>query len=60
MSTAHIPEIWEWAEYYCPWCYVGAVRLHGIMPDYKDRVRMRIRPSGSFSIRMMIATVPTS
>ena len=44
MSTAHLPEIWEWAEYYCPWCYVGAVRLREVMPEYKDRVRMRIRP----------------
>ena len=44
MADALQPEIWEWAEYYCPWCYVGAVRLHAIMPEFQGRVRMRIRP----------------
>ncbi len=35
-----IPEIWEWAEYYCPWCYVAAVRLHKIAPEYEGRARL--------------------
>jgi predicted DsbA family dithiol-disulfide isomerase len=38
-----IPELWEWAEYYCPWCYVAAVRLHKIMPEYQGRVKLRQR-----------------
>ena len=40
MSQNTIPEIWEWAEYYCPWCYVAAVRLHKIAPEYEGRVRL--------------------
>ena len=40
----NLPEIWEWAEYYCPWCYVGAVRLNAVMPGFRDRVKLRIRP----------------
>ena len=43
MSGPALPEIWEWAEYYCPWCYIGGVRLHAIRPEYRGTVRMRIR-----------------
>jgi predicted DsbA family dithiol-disulfide isomerase len=43
MST-EMPELWEWAEYYCPWCYISAVRLHKVRPEYEGRVRLRIRP----------------
>ena len=43
MEHGNIPELWEWAEYYCPWCYVAAVRLHKIMPEYQERVRLRQR-----------------
>ena len=43
MGNGNSPEIWEWAEYYCPWCYVAAVRLHKIMPEYQGRVKLRQR-----------------
>lgn len=43
MENGNIPEVWEWAEYYCPWCYVAAVRLHKIMPEYQGRVKLRQR-----------------
>jgi predicted DsbA family dithiol-disulfide isomerase len=43
MSGTALPEIWEWTEYYCPWSYIGAVRLHHVMPEFRDRVRRRIR-----------------
>lgn len=43
MTDTSIPELWEWAEYYCPWCYVAAVRLHKIRPEYEGRVRLRNR-----------------
>ena len=43
LSNTRIPELWEWAEYYCPWCYVAAVRLHKIMPEYQGRVKLRQR-----------------
>lgn len=43
MDHVHIPELWEWAEYYCPWCYVAAVRLHKILPEYEGRVKLRQR-----------------
>ncbi len=36
----NIPELWEWAEYYCPWCYVAAVRLQKIAPEFEGRVRL--------------------
>jgi hypothetical protein len=29
-SDRPIPELWTWAEYYCPLCYVAAVRLHRV------------------------------
>jgi predicted DsbA family dithiol-disulfide isomerase len=44
MTQNEIPELWEWAEYYCPWCYIAAVRLHTIMPEYQGRVKLRLRP----------------
>jgi predicted DsbA family dithiol-disulfide isomerase len=40
---SRIPEVWEWAEYYCPWCYIGAVRLHAVMPEFAGRVALRTR-----------------
>lgn len=43
MTDANLPEIWEWAEYYCPWCYVTAVRLNASLPRYQGRVRLRMR-----------------
>lgn len=43
MTEQGLPEMWEWAEYYCPWCYVGAVRLHAITLEYQGRVKLRIR-----------------
>src|SRR5688500_6179229 len=43
MGNGNSPEIWEWAEYYCPWCYVAAVRLHKIMPEYQGRMKLRQR-----------------
>jgi len=43
MENGNIPELWEWAEYYCPWCYVAAVRLHRVMPEYRGRVKLRQR-----------------
>ena len=35
MENENIPELWEWAEYYYLWCYVAAVHLHKIMPEYQ-------------------------
>jgi predicted DsbA family dithiol-disulfide isomerase len=43
MENTSLPELWEWAEYYCPWCYVAAVRLHKILPEYAGRIRLRTR-----------------
>jgi predicted DsbA family dithiol-disulfide isomerase len=40
MQSAQIPELWEWAEYYCPWCYIAAVRMDKIAPEYQGRVRL--------------------
>lgn len=40
---AGLPQLWEWAEYYCPWCYVAAARLHKVRPEYEGRVRLRTR-----------------
>lgn len=37
MSDRSIAELWEWAEFYCPWCYVMAVRLHRVQPEYDGR-----------------------
>jgi predicted DsbA family dithiol-disulfide isomerase len=44
MTDQMLPELWEWAEYYCPWCYIAAVRLHHIYPEFQGRVRLRVRP----------------
>lgn len=38
MDNRPIAELWEWAEFYCPWCYVTAVRLHALQKEYADRV----------------------
>ena len=43
MDRKNIPELWEWAEYYCPWCYIAAVRLQKILPEYQGQVRLRER-----------------
>jgi predicted DsbA family dithiol-disulfide isomerase len=43
MQSGNLPELWEWAEYYCPWCYVAAVRLHKIMLEYQGQVRLQQR-----------------
>jgi predicted DsbA family dithiol-disulfide isomerase len=43
MSDRALPEIWEWTEYYCPWSYIGAVRLHHVMPEFRGQVQRRIR-----------------
>jgi putative protein-disulfide isomerase len=43
VETTRVPELWQWAEYYCPWCYVAAVRLNRIWPEYQGRVRLRER-----------------
>ncbi|HEU5432796.1 MAG TPA: DsbA family protein [Thermomicrobiales bacterium] len=44
MSQAALPELWTWGEYYCPWTYVATVRLHAVAPEYRGRVRLRLRP----------------
>ena len=44
MPDQTIPELWEWAEYYCPWSYIAAVRLYHVYPEYEGRVRLRVRP----------------
>lgn len=40
MAAQNLPELWEWAEYYCPWCYIAAVRLQRVLPEYQGRVRL--------------------
>jgi len=40
MSETHVPELWEWAEFYCPWCYIAAVRVNRILPEYEGKVRL--------------------
>ncbi len=44
MTEHTCPELWEWAEYYCPWSYIAAVRLYHVYPEYEGRVRLRVRP----------------
>jgi predicted DsbA family dithiol-disulfide isomerase len=39
-----LPQLWQWTEYYCPWSYIAAVRLQAVMPAYRDRLHLRIRP----------------
>lgn len=43
MNDLSIPELWEWAEYYCPWCYITAVRLNRVQKEYEGRVNVRVR-----------------
>ncbi len=43
MAGTDLPEIWEWTEYYCPWSYIGTVRLQHIMPEFQGRLRLRTR-----------------
>lgn len=44
MTADRRPELWQWAEYYCPWSYIAAVRLYHVSPEYEGRVRLRVRP----------------
>lgn len=44
MPHAELPELWQWGEYYCPWTYVATVRLQAVAPEYRGRVRLRLRP----------------
>lgn len=41
--NSQIPELWQWSEFYCPWCYISAVRLRKILPEFNGRVRLRER-----------------
>lgn len=41
MENETVPELWEWAEYYCSRCYVAAVRLHKVRPEYQGWVKLR-------------------
>jgi hypothetical protein len=43
MDAGAIPELWVWAEYYCPWCYIAAVRLRQVHGEYEGRVTLRLR-----------------
>lgn len=43
LNKRNLPELWEWAEYYCPWCYIAAVRFHKLTDQYKDKVFFRNR-----------------
>lgn len=43
-------ELWQWAEYYCPWCYIAAVRLRRVEADYAERVVVRRR---SFPLELL-------
>jgi predicted DsbA family dithiol-disulfide isomerase len=38
-----VPELWQWTEYYCPWSYIAAVRLHAVMPEFAGQVMLRTR-----------------
>jgi predicted DsbA family dithiol-disulfide isomerase len=44
VAQADLPELWQWGEYYCPWTYVATVRLQTVAPEYRERVRLRLRP----------------
>jgi predicted DsbA family dithiol-disulfide isomerase len=44
MLENQMVELWEWAEYYCPWCYIAAVRLDKLASEYQGRVRVVHRP----------------
>jgi predicted DsbA family dithiol-disulfide isomerase len=43
MSVPPVAELWEWAEYYCPWCYITSVRLHRVQQEFAGRVKVRVR-----------------
>jgi predicted DsbA family dithiol-disulfide isomerase len=43
MNDRQPAELWEWAEYYCPWCYIAAVRLHEMQREYHGRVLVSTR-----------------
>ncbi len=38
MSGPSVAELWEWAEYYCPWWHVMASRMHRVQSEYAGRV----------------------
>lgn len=42
-SPTRLPELWQWTEFYCPWSYIGTVRLGAIMPEYQGRLKLRVR-----------------
>ena len=44
MAEGKTTELWQWSEYYCPWSYVAVVRLNAVMPEFRGRVRLRLRP----------------
>lgn len=37
MTQWIVPELWQWAEYSCPWSYIAAVRLYHVYPEYDGR-----------------------
>ncbi len=41
--SKEIPELWKWTEFYCPWSYLAAVRLHEIASGYEGQVRLMVR-----------------
>ena len=43
MPPRPLPELQEWAEYYCPFCYVAALRLDEVLPEYAGRLAVRTR-----------------
>jgi len=43
-TGTRLAELWVWAEYYCPWCYVTAVRLSRALPEFAGRLKLAIRP----------------
>lgn len=43
-ASPEVPSILVWAEYYCPWCYVAAVRLRRVAAEFEGRVRPVIKP----------------
>lgn len=47
MTQWIVPELWQWAEYSCPWSYIAAVRLYHVYPEYDGRLHVWIRPSPS-------------
>jgi predicted DsbA family dithiol-disulfide isomerase len=44
MQQASAPELWVWAEYYCPWSYIAVVRLEKVAREYQGRVSLVNRP----------------